>query len=243
MTESLVASPHAISNIRTVDAVVDWPALSLPDGRSDAELQKLRTRIFGLQGERKWYDPFASPIHFLRTPVIEEKRPAAVDLLAGLREKDSLWEEGDEAVRLLEQLDLSSDAGSGASSAESSRPALRESASNAVSTSSVAEEKRSRARTYLRRWPPSVPVIAMPRFQMSVTKGREVLRAQNEEFITELRRALVRERTRGMKSEEDGEGAGVKGRTQDNEVVRAIQQEVERDVVGVLETDNEDKVT
>jgi len=128
-------------------------------------LLKLRTQAFDPSKPSTYFDPFASPIHFLRTPSLS--CPPSTSPQASSDSADSTSDIDAQFAAL-----LSLEFPSGPSPLTAPPPAER------------------RRRTPL-RWPPASALLIPP--QLRVAAGKEsALSAQAEEFAGLMRRALVK---------------------------------------------------
>ena len=241
LTESRLPSsdPNTISNAssraRVVaaaveEAVCDWVSeVSAPDTRTPAlppvqsastgltrrSLQRLRNDCFPRDRPDRYFDPFASPVHFLRSP-------------SGAVPREYTLEENFAALVGLEGYDRATP--SPVASPRDKPPGDEKAGGEDAGT------RRKGGSAFRRplKYPPSGSVVRIPSFRFAVGT-KSVLRAQNEEMVGWVRRAVVRSERRvggvGDRLLEEAAAAdGAEGSGATDDLVR-VKEEAERQVL------------
>lgn len=191
LTECRITTPARITSVIVQDPILDWvfdgdPTLRLdtsaPDRETDAAkraLHALRRACFKGRYPYTHFDPFASPLHFLRSP--SRRVPAVEGDIPVSEDSDEDVESGgdteEEVAQIVGAPDMSVSSADG------------QSVKRAVSVDDPRRFKRPL------RYPPSSLAGEMVLPDVCVVNARgSLLRGQAEEFVRLLRRGLVRGR-------------------------------------------------
>ncbi|KAI9652010.1 MAG: Proteasome subunit alpha type-2 [Alyxoria varia] len=147
---------------------------------SARNLSRLRSSIFPREGPHRYFDPFASPIHFLRSPSMPVPQAHSLEekftTLMGLDDLDYDVRGGPQSA----SAPPASDSGSSSNDAQSLDP-----------VAAPKPFKRSHPKGRPLRFPPASTNQRIPRLQLGVNDNSP-LYGQNAEFIKLLRRSIVK---------------------------------------------------